>query len=165
MNAGFIPCFSVVKTELDPRDAAIATERHAFHFEGTRKFTEKKPRFVIRHIDAGARWNNEVRTPALRFVKSFCLRRRDLDSREPFHVLFSEIAGHDDPRGITVPMRQLRTVHFVSDKRGRIHGLLERNRVAVIIDAPQTDSCGIGKGHRRVEQIMHRHTFRNGVAD
>src|SRR5204863_393146 len=84
------------------RHATIATERHAFHFDGTRKFTKKKTRFVIGHIDAGTRWDNEVRAPTLGFIKSLCVRRCDLDSREPFHVLFSEIAGHDDSRGITV---------------------------------------------------------------
>ena len=53
-------------------------------------------------IDPRPRWHNKVWTPALRFVKSFRLRARQLDPSKPFHVLFTEVAGNKHACGKTV---------------------------------------------------------------
>src|SRR5260370_36600529 len=72
INIRGAPSFSVIETQLDARHAAIAADGDAFYFDSCSYFTERKPRFVIGHVDARTRGHDKVWAPALGFVKSFC---------------------------------------------------------------------------------------------
>ena len=120
---------------------------------------------MIGHIDARTRGHDKVWAPALGFVKSFCVRVSHFNTGEPFHMFLAEIARHNDARGITVPMRQRNPIHLICEQRGRLHRFLDRDCVGVIVNAPETNSCRMGKRYRRTEQVAYRYTFPKGVAD
>ena len=80
-------------------------------------------------------------------------------------MFFAEITRNDDTQWVTVPIRQLRAVHFISKQGGRFQGLLERNRVGVIIDTTKAHARRAGKRHRPIQNVPQRETFPHSVAD
>src|SRR5260370_15650031 len=156
---------SVIETQPDARNAAIAAEGDAFYFDWCSYFTERKPRFVIGHVDARTRGHDKVWAPALGFVKSFCVRVSHFNTGEPLHMFLAEIARHNDARRMTVPMRQRNPIHLICEQRGRLHRFLEWDCVGVIVNTPETNPCRMGKRYRRIEQLVYRYPFPDGVAD
>src|SRR4029434_1844722 len=64
-----------------------------------------------------------------------------------------------------MPVWQPDAVHFVRKQRRRIHGLLQRNRVSVVIDAMKAHARAARKRCRLVKQIAQRQTFPDSVTD
>ena len=139
VNVGIIPTFAVIETELDPRDPAVPAKGDAFYLDWSVELAQRKLSIVVGHVDARARWDNEIRAPALGFIESFRLATGHFDSRQPFHMFLAEISGHDHARGITMSMRQRLTVHFVGYERVWIHRFFEWKCIRVIIDAVQSN--------------------------
>ena len=80
-------------------------------------------------------------------------------------MFFAEIAGHNDAERITMPVRQPDAVHFVRKQRRRVHCLLQRNGVNVVVDAVKAHARGARKRRGLVEQIAQGQTFPKGVTD
>src|ERR1700730_17670705 len=119
---------------------------------------------MIVHIDSRSCRSDEVRAPALAFVKAFRVNVGDFDARQPFDVFLSEISWNDDAQRITVPIRQRNAVHFVSKERSRIQCLLQRNGVGVIINAVQARARGISQRVGWFDQVAQGEAFPIRVA-
>jgi len=48
---------------------------------------------MIRLIETRARWDDEVRAPPLRLVKTVAFASGNLDTRDPFHMFLAEVPG------------------------------------------------------------------------
>src|SRR4029450_8686496 len=103
--------------------------------------------------------------PAFCLVKSFRARVGHFDSSEPFHMFFAEVPRNDETQWITVAIRQLRAVHFISKQGSWLQRLIERNCVSVIIDTVKAHPRSVGQRHCPVENVPQRKAFPDSVAD
>src|SRR5204862_6199613 len=102
----FLPVFTVIDADFDPRYPAIAAERHAADRNSFRRYRAGESRFVVGLIEARARRHNEIRAPALFLVKADRAFIGHFDARDPFHMFLAEVTGNNDPRGKSVAVRQ-----------------------------------------------------------
>src|SRR4029434_74819 len=80
-------------------------------------------------------------------------------------MFFAEVTRDDETQRITVAIRQLYAVHFISKQRGWLQRLLKRNCVGVIVDTMKAHARCAGKWHGSVENVTQRKTFPDSVAD
>ena len=80
-------------------------------------------------------------------------------------MFFAEVTRYDESQRITVPIRQLPAVHFISKQSGWFQRLLERNRIGVIIDTMKAHTHRAGKRHRPIQNVPQRETFPDSIAD
>src|SRR5436190_8065818 len=80
-------------------------------------------------------------SPAMLFVKPAAVAPvqaairfiQQLDAGKPLWIFFAVETGYDQAQRKTVPPRQRLAVHFVGNKRGRLHRLREPKRLVVAV--------------------------------
>ena len=119
---------------------------------------------MVGHIDSRSCWRDEIRAPALSFVKAFRIGGGELDARQPFYVFLAEVSGHDRAQRITVAVREFFSIHFPNQQRARFQRFIDWNCVGVIVHPVETNALRFGHRPGRINQVAQLDAFPNCVA-